>query len=251
VPLSQPELEAEVRRLGPFHHGVDLPHGVSTQSRETIRGKGEFNRMRDLQVGAWPTIVEHFGGSLAGQRVLDVGCNCGGFSVRAARDGAEYVLGVDVVDRYIEQAGFIKRALELDALDFRVLGIEDIDRDQLGSFDVTLFFGLLFHLENPVPAMRRLASVTDRMMVVDTNIDKGRRPLWRMKVVGAPNPDNPSTSLWRPEEGAIQLMPTQSALERLLNFLGFATVTRLEPHPDQARRYHNGTRATFVALRAD
>ena len=67
--------------------------------------------------------------------------------------------------------------------------------------------------------------------------------------IGAPNPDNPSTSLWRPEEGAIQMMPTAPAVVDLLEFLGFAEVRRLDPHSDQARRYHNGTRATFLATR--
>jgi 2-polyprenyl-3-methyl-5-hydroxy-6-metoxy-1,4-benzoquinol methylase len=249
--LSKSEIEREVERLGPFHHGIDLPHGLHTQPDGLSRGQGELNRVRDIQLGAWSALLELFGGSLEGKRVLDVGCNCGGFSVQAARDGAQHVLGVDVVDRYIEQANFVKRALDLDEVEFRRASIEELDREDVGSFDVTLNFGLLFHLENPVLAMRRLAAVTSHAMIVDTNVDgSGGGASWRMKVIGGPNPDNPSTSLWRSEEGTAQFIPTEAAVEKLLQLLGFASVTRLDPHPDQAPRYHKGTRMTFVAVRS-
>jgi SAM-dependent methyltransferase len=248
--MSKSEIEQGIEELGPFHHGVELPYDLHTQPEGLSRGEGELHRVQDIQLGAWRAILELFGGSLAGKRVLDVGCNCGGFSVQAARDGAEHVLGVDVVDRYIDQANFIKRALELDQLEFRRLSIEELDPDDVGSFDVTLNFGLLFHLENPVLSMRKLAAVTSHAMVVDTNVDGSRGgAFWRMKVIGGPNPDNPSTSLWRSEEGSAQFVPTRAAVEKLLQLLGFASVTALEPHPDQARRYHKGTRITFVALR--
>jgi tRNA (mo5U34)-methyltransferase len=181
--------------------------------------------------------------------VLDVGCNCGGFAVAAARDGATRVLGIDVVERYIEQARFVKRALEADELEFEVMAIEEVECDRVGSFDLVLCFGVLFHLENPVLAMRRLAAVAERAIVVDTNLARGGKPSWRMRVVGGPSPDNPSTSLWRAQEGVVQLMPTEPALVKLLEFLGFKRIERLPPHPEQARRYHKGTRATFVAAR--
>jgi hypothetical protein len=47
----------------------------------------------------------------------------------------------------------------------------------------------------------------------------------------------------------VQFMPTESALTRLLEFLGFPRIERLPPHPEQAPRYHKGTRATFIATR--
>ncbi len=247
--LTKAEIEAEVARLGPFHHGVELPFGVYTQDPKRARGKGELDRVRDLEVGAFPAILEAFGGTLAGRSVLDVGCNCGGFAVLAARHGASRVLGIDTVARYIEQARFIKRALELEALEFREMAIEEVEPAATGSFDLTLCFGVLFHLENPVLALRRLAAVTERVLAVDTNLNQARRPVWQQTIVGGPSPDNPSTSLWRAPGGAVQLMPSAAALEQLLGFLGFREVRRLPPHPEQARRYHKGTRATFLALR--
>jgi tRNA (mo5U34)-methyltransferase len=247
--MTKREIEAEVERLGPFHHAIELPYGVPTQDPSRARGEGEVRRIRDLQVGAWPAIAELFGGTFEGRTVLDVGCNSGGHSVAAVRSGAKRALGIDVVDRYIEQANFVKRALDEDALEFRVMAIEDVEQDTVGSFDVVLCFGVLFHLENPVLALRKLAAVTEHAMVIDTNLAPGKPPNWRMRIVGPPNPENPSTSLWRAPDGAVQFMPTESALVRLLEFLGFQKIDRLPPHPEQARRYHKGTRATFIATR--
>jgi SAM-dependent methyltransferase len=247
--LTKSEIEAEVARLGPFHHAIELPHGVPTQDPAGARGEGERRRIHDLEVGAWPAITGLFGGTLEGRSVLDVGCNSGGHSLLAVRSGAKRALGIDVVDRYVEQANFVKRALDEDALEFRLMAIEDVEAEAVGTFDLVLCFGVLFHLENPVLALRKLAAVTERAMVIDTNIASGKRPNWRQRIVGPPNPENLSTSLWRAPEGAVQLMPTESALLRLLEFLGFQSIERLPPHPDQARRYHKGTRATFIATR--
>jgi tRNA (mo5U34)-methyltransferase len=254
VPLAKSELEAEVRRLGPFHHEVSLPHGLTTQPEGLNKRPGELVRMRDILLQAWPAMLERCGGSLAGRRVLDVGCNCGGFSVRAAQDGAEHVLGIDVVDHYIEQADFIGRALELEQVEFSRLPVESLDPDELGSFDVTLCFGLLYHLENPVLAMKRIAAVTDRLMVVDTNLDRAGPPgpYWRMQVAPAADAasESSTTALWRTEEAVCQFMPTADGVVELMRFLGFAEVVRLDPREGQSDRYHRGSRATFIAARA-
>jgi hypothetical protein len=45
-----------------------------------------------------------------------------------------------------------------------------MDLDSLGQFDVVLFLGVLYHMEDPLRAMRRVASVTapDGLAVVET-----------------------------------------------------------------------------------
>lgn len=245
-------MTAEIERLAPFHHEVALPHGLSTQPPGSGRRPGERVRMSDVLTLGWPALLERYGGSLAGKRVLDVGCNCGGFSIHAANDGAEYVLGVDVVDRYLDQAQFIKEALDVDQVEFARLGVDDLDPAELGSFDVTLCLGLLYHLENPVPSMRKLAEITTGLILLDTNVERRRagRPFWRMNIARQSSADAPSatTSLWRTEDSC-QFLPTPAAATELLRFLGFADVTRLTPHEDMSERYLSGNRATFIAAR--
>lgn len=225
---TREELLAEVRRLAPFYHAVDLPGGVRTYLPELARRDSERTRVEDLAKYLRPLVGEVFGERLlAGCRVLDAACNCGGFSVEAARMGAAEVLGIDVVDRYLEQARFIRDSLGLEAVRFRRLPVEELDPAEVGRFDVTFLFDVLYHFENPVLALRRLAAVTRRMIVVETRVTTGRYdvPVWVQNYQPPADPDgrDASTSLWR-EARRVQFCPNRRAVVELLEHLGFSTV---------------------------
>jgi 2-polyprenyl-3-methyl-5-hydroxy-6-metoxy-1,4-benzoquinol methylase len=251
--VNEQEIKNEVRRLAPFLHAIDLPHGLSTYVPELSRRDIERTRLPNLVAHAWPALLERCGGSLEGRRVLDVACNSGGFSVEAAKSGADFVLGVDVVDRYLEQAQLVKRALGLDNVEFRQLAAEDLDPSVTGTFDVTLCFGILYHLENPVATMKRVAAVTEDIMVVDTKLDPSNptEPYWRMMQRGPPLPDavGASTAQWI-DRWICQFTPTARAVEELMHFLQFPQVTQLEPAATFEDRYRMGERATFIAARS-
>ncbi len=198
---------------------------------------------------------------MQGKRVLDVACNCGGFSVEAAKLNSEYVLGIDLVDRYIEQANFIKRALCLKQVEFKRMDIDSLDESVGGLFDVTFCFGILYHLENPIHSMRRLASVTKGCMLVDTDIMRTpayvrpffKNPLWLMNfpAVSSTESTDVTTSLWRSRERRVQFTPNEEAVADLLKFLGFPNVRKLKPvQQGLEKRYYTGVRATFLAVRA-
>jgi SAM-dependent methyltransferase len=255
--MGEDEIREEVRRLAPFAHEIELPFGLTTYVPEVSWRDLERARVPALKEILWPSLLGHFGGSLAGLRVLDTGCNCGGFSVAASGSGAEHVLGIDVVDRYLEQANFVKAALDLDNVEFRKLAVEELDPEEVGQFDVTLCLGLLYHFENPVLSMQRLAAVTNRLMVIDTDLDATTAdgPYWRLNPVtrtGTPDRDgNTTTSLWRTRRWA-QFTPSAGGVEELLRFLRFRNVVRLEVAPDKDLpddRYQRGTRGTFLAYR--
>jgi tRNA (mo5U34)-methyltransferase len=107
--LTEQEIREEIERLSPFFHDIELPYGLRTYVPELSRRDSERKRLARLLRHFWPTLLSVYGGSLRGQRVLDLACNCGGLSVEAAKAGAEYVLGIDIVDRYLEQAEFVKQ----------------------------------------------------------------------------------------------------------------------------------------------
>jgi tRNA (mo5U34)-methyltransferase len=157
--MSKQEMEARIRELAPFHHDVRLPYGLQTAPGGPQGRK--VPRVKNLVDHAFPALLEVCGGSLKGMRVLDLACSSGGFSVEASRLGADYVLGIDIVDQYVEQARFIKSALELENVEFKKIDVYDLDENNSGRFDVTFCFGLLYHLESPVLAMRKVAAITD------------------------------------------------------------------------------------------
>jgi 2-polyprenyl-3-methyl-5-hydroxy-6-metoxy-1,4-benzoquinol methylase len=264
IELTEKELKEEIHRLAPFHHKVELPYGLSTYVPEMSRRQIEYTRLSNLVSHAFPALIDACGGSLEGKRVLDVACNCGGFSVEAAKLGAKYVLGFDVVDHYIDQADFIKRALNLEQVDFKLMDLEKIDVSTVGQFDITFCFGILYHLENPISSMKRLSSVTRRAMLVDTDLESisfkrrpfsgffVRRPFWLMNVPppAASDPGSVTTSLWRTDR-VIQFRPNEAAVVELLRFLGFQKVLRLRATlKGLEKRYYTGARGTFLAIRA-
>ena len=246
-PLSEDALRTEIERLAPWLHLVELPYGLTTTSD---RRPVDETRLRDLRRYAWPSLLEACGGSLEGKRVLDLACNCGGVSIEAARSGAEHVLGIDIVPKYIEQARLLARALDLPQLDFKLMSVDEIE-DQ---FDVVLNFGLLYHLENPVLSMRRIADATTHLMIVETALHRAspEKPFWRMDLL-APVTDEDrvaSTGLWRGSR-TCQFFPNRKAVEELLDFLGF-DATYIPPAADlESRPYHDGRRAVFLAVRSE
>jgi tRNA (mo5U34)-methyltransferase len=262
--LTEKELKQEIHRLAPFHHKVELPYGLTTYVPEMSRRPIEYTRLSNLVRHAFPALLEVCGGSLEGRRVLDVACNCGGFSVEAAKLGAKYVLGFDAVDHYIDQAQFIKRALNLQQVDFKLMDLDKIDVSNIGQFDITFCFGILYHLENPVSSMKRLSSVTRHVMLLDTDLASisfkrrpfcgffFREPFWLMNMPSASTSESTSvtTSLWRKDRVA-QFRPNETAVVELLKFLGFQKVSKLQPTLiDLEKRYYNGERGTFLAVRS-
>src|SRR5690349_10763453 len=223
-PIGEAELRRELERLAPFHHDIELPYGLSTTMAGLPGGGEHSTRVQTLVSHGFPRLIDACGGSLEGRTVLDVACNCGGFSFAAAREGASHVLGFDLVPRYIDQAQLIRRALELEQTEFRQMSIDDVEAGTTGTFDVTLCFGILYHLEDPIGAMRRLAAVTTGAMLVDTNVTRVRfskRPLWGMNFPPPPRTARGVTGEWRGERPVVQFTPTAEAVEELLRFLEF------------------------------
>ena len=216
--MTKEEMEQEIKRLAPFHHQVALPHGLSTYDAESSLRRRETTRLDALTRHAFPRLLELCGGSFEGKRVIDVACNCGGFSIEAARLGADHVLGFDVADRYLDQANFIKRALDLDNVEFRKMAMEDCDEASIGHYDIAFCFGILYHLENPVYAMKQLASVTSDIMLVDASVIKtplSRRSMWKMNLPRVvESGDKSTTALWRTEQRA-QFKPNARAISEL------------------------------------
>ena len=251
--MTKQEMEAEIQRLAPFHHKVDLPYGLTTFDQERSLRHREQTRLDSLMRHAFPELLKIYGGSLKGKRVIDIASNAGGFSIEAAKLGADYVLGIDVADRYLDQANFIKRALGMDQVEFRKMAMEDISEESTGMFDIAFCFGILYHLENPVYAMKKLAAVTRETIVVDANVYQTpfrRGSLWKMNVPRVLDEDDKSTTaLWRTEKRC-QFKPNVKAVVELLDVLGFKHVDVLKPKVKGLEfRYYRRKRVSFIARR--
>lgn len=161
--MSPEEMLAEIERLGPWFHCVDLGQGIKTKSRSVV---GE---PLDHPWGTWKWVRKCLPRDLKGKSVLDVGCNGGFYAVEAKRRGAERVLAVDVVRMHVRQAKFVAQALNLD-LEVRRASVYDLSPATVGRFDVTLALGLVYHLKHLVLGLEQLWQVTRERLILETAI---------------------------------------------------------------------------------
>ena len=97
---------------------------------------------------------------------LDLACSEGWFAHRLLDWGAGRVLGIDIRPENIDRAELVRNHLGIaaDRLRFKVADVFDLHPDRLGAFDVVLCLGLIYHLENPVGALRIAGALTRRRL---------------------------------------------------------------------------------------
>lgn len=156
VELREPTatLPADVvaRRAGSisqWRHRIPLGHDIVTPGSEDT--EAELGRLNIPQ-------------SLEGKRVLDVGCSDGYYSFVCEQRGAT-VVAVDDESSLLAGTtvnGFTTaRDLRGSAVDYRIADVHDLTPDDVGTFDLILFVNVLYHLENPMLALRRLAALAE------------------------------------------------------------------------------------------
>ncbi|MEA2205875.1 MAG: tRNA (mo5U34)-methyltransferase [Blastocatellia bacterium] len=188
--FTKEELQEMAGKVPFWFHSIDLGQGVVTKGWKTpdhLTAEVESLRLPDLR----------------GKSVLDINALDGFYSFEAARRGARRVVALDhymwamdlgehsrywleCKERGITPApyhtmpyykpdelpgkiGFdtAHRALGSKVEDV-VADFMDMDLEPLGTFDVVFYLGSLYHMENPLLAMQRVAAVTTEVAVIET-----------------------------------------------------------------------------------
>tara|TARA_B100000989_G_C19529566_1_gene468853 strand:+ start:3569 stop:4309 length:741 start_codon:yes stop_codon:yes gene_type:complete len=114
--------------------------------------------------------------NMENKTVLDIGAWDGGYSFLAEEKGAKRVLATD---SYIwdeknsdySKKGFIFAHKHRNSnVDSQNIDIMDISFNKIGIFDITLFLGVLYHLQDPLRALRNLREVTKELILIETII---------------------------------------------------------------------------------
>lgn len=153
------ELRAEIARVN-WWHQIDLRNGIVTPGRDHSPFKlGQI----------------HLPDDLTGKSVLDIGAWDGFFSFEAERRGARRVVALDSAAWQSPIVGKHGFELARRVLNSRVEDIEldvvDISPESVGTFDVVLFLGVLYHMRHPQLALDRVAAVTSEMLILETHVD--------------------------------------------------------------------------------
>jgi 2-polyprenyl-3-methyl-5-hydroxy-6-metoxy-1,4-benzoquinol methylase len=114
-------------------------------------------QMGDRHIYHLAEFIDHFGAlpsSLDGQRVLDIGCWTGGTSLLLCAMGAQ-VVAVEEVKKYADCVQYLKQAFGLERLEVRHGSLYECTADDLqNAFDHVLFAGVLYHVTDPIVALR-------------------------------------------------------------------------------------------------
>lgn len=105
---------------------------------------------------------------MAGMRVLDIGCAEGFFSFEAERRGAKEVIAIDSFPDSVRRFNICRDAFHSKATAF-LCNIYDLNVRAFGTFDMVFFFGVLYHLRNPILALEKIFSVCTGTMLMQTS----------------------------------------------------------------------------------
>jgi len=105
----------------------------------------------------------------AGKTVLDIGCNSGYYCLWAKKQGSVRVVGIDIDDGRLAQAGTLA---EIENLDIEYYNKTLSQATQLGRFDVVFCFAVLTEVQDLLGGLTALANVTGRKAFVELALAK-------------------------------------------------------------------------------
>jgi tRNA (mo5U34)-methyltransferase len=137
-----------------WFHRIELAPGVFTPGPDDTPRKAELIQ---------------FPADLRGKTVLDIGAYDGYFSFEAEKRGAAYVLAYDHLPP--DLSGFnLAREILNSKVEHRLGSVYDLSPDTIGTFDLVLFLGVIYHLRSPLLALQRVHGVCKDVMLLESQI---------------------------------------------------------------------------------
>jgi len=250
--MQDSEIQERIASFPRWHYRFDLRGHTTPIHREEWA-----NRHSQRKRYFFDPLVDLLGGSLAGKRVLDLGCNAGFWSLLAIQAGCEYVFGIDGRQMHVDQSEFVFEVNEVEQsrYDFVAGDIFKTALPEFGSFDIVLCLGLMYHVSKHMDLMERIDSVNTDLLVIDTSLSTAPGSFLELY-------REPSESLEDPRmavDHALVMRPTQEAVRDLAEHFGYS-VAMLRPRfrpPDPeggrpwvgAHDYRLGMRRAFLCAK--
>lgn len=271
--FSKEQLEEMVQSVPFWWHSIDLGNGVVTNGFRTTEQL--TYALNSLQLP-----------KLQGKSVLDIGAWDGFFSFEAERLGAKRVLALDhyiwSLDlpehrkhwRECKEQGIVpeqyhkmpywqpselpgKRGYDTahhalnSKVETLVADFMEMDLNEIGTFDVVLYLGVLYHMENPLEALKRVAAVTGEVAIIETEavVFPGYEHLAICEFFESNELNGDVSNWWAPNEKALVGMCQAAGFKRVEIVLGLpqkakakglpALISRFLslPHTPQIERY--------------
>jgi tRNA (mo5U34)-methyltransferase len=232
------EIRARVAQVPYWWHSIDVGAGVVTPGAKWGGGREimEYERRR---MG----IPDDY----AGRSVLDVGAYDGYYAFDAERRGAGRVVAIDhfvwlhdltpggpPVDyslAYLPPDGLPpagaplpgKRAFDCahellgSQVEPVVADFMHYDLERLGRFDVVLYLGILYHMEEPLTALRRVRAVCDGLAIIESEAVRveGFEEVPLARLVPGDDVNEDPTNWWVPNLAGLVALARGAGFERV------------------------------------
>jgi len=144
-----------------------LPSGAVTRSYDD----GALDAIHETRLQMMDAaLARHFPQGLAGVSAVDLACHQGYFSTELARRGCRDVLALDARTEHVADATLIRDALGLSAMRPVQSDVHAATATRFGTHDLVLCFGLIYHLENPIGALRVARDLCQGVCLVETQV---------------------------------------------------------------------------------
>lgn len=253
--MTAAEIRQGIDKLGPWFYRFDFGNGVATTPAIPESVTGIFDTRLQMVSGV---VERHFGERLREIECLDIGCHEGFYSFAMARQGVRHVLAVDARAENLKRAQFVAEAMDIHNVEFREGRVETLAQDLGRTFELTLFLGLLYHVEDPMRCLRQVAGVTKELCVIETQVidevegfaEWGSRE-WTRPYQGviAVIDESGEFDANNRETGASPMAtcPSPKALRFMLKQAGFKRVEILEPPAGAYEQHARGKRVVCAA----
>jgi len=199
----------------------------------------EYRTLIEAREETIQRIIKRLKPALGLSNAVDVGCGVGFFSQTLVECGLN-VCGFDARAENVEEARRRSPGIPFEEAD-----VEDRRIRQLGRFDLVLCFGLLYHLENPLLAIRNLRAITEKCLLLESICVPGEK--CTMLLRREPQQDDQSLT-------ELAFYPSENSLVKMLYRAGFANVYRVIPTPNhddfRETRQHLQRRNVLLACTA-
>lgn len=161
------DLERQVLDKTWFYR-FELPSGAETRRYED----GAFDAIHDTRLRMLDgALAQAFPQGHADKRAVDLACHQGYFSLQLAQRGFAEVVAVDARADHIADVELIRTACGQDRVRPHQSDVHLVDSTAIGGpFDLVLCFGLLYHLEDPIGALRQARALCQDLCVVETQV---------------------------------------------------------------------------------
>ncbi len=165
--MEPQELRQKVESFERWHYQIDLGNGVVTP----VGGTKSVNQTNQRRSIFFDRLLSVTNGTLEGMRILDLGCNAGYWSLQAIEAGADFVFGIDGRQMHVDQANLVFEAKGVDRSRYQ-FELGNFFEYPLGSFDLVLCLGVLYHVSSPVELFNRMAGTGAELLVIDTRVSQ-------------------------------------------------------------------------------